>query len=89
MGLALYIYMERNKSFRHAFFFFFLNYKAADILKTIFYFKHLPSIASFYLQNIISLTKIFGKRKYYRELISYEQCRLARIINKGGWVVVS
>ena len=55
----------------------------------IFYLKHLPSIASYYSQNILSLTKFSKKRKYYRELISYEQYRLARIISKGGWAVVS
>ena len=46
-------------------------------------------LSSYYSQNILSFTKFSGKRKYYRELISYEQCRLARIISKGGWAVVS
>ena len=79
--------MERNKSFKiHI----ILNYKATDFQKQFYYCsKHLPSIASYYSQNILSLTKFSGKRKYYRELISYEQCRLARIISKGGWTVVS
>ena len=40
-------------------------------------------------KNILPLLNFPGKRKYYRELISYEQCKLARIINKGSWTVVS
>ena len=48
-----------------------------------------PSITSHYSQKYFISYKIFWKRKYYRELISYEQCRLARIIGKGGWTVVS
>ena len=38
--------MERNKSGRHT---LFLNYKAENLSKTIFYCpKHLPSIAFYY-----------------------------------------
>ena len=40
-------------------------------------------------KNILSFTKFYGKRKYYKKLISYEQCRLTRIISKSGWAVVS
>ena len=84
------IYMERNESFKYTHF-YFLNKKAVDFSKTIFYcLKHLPSIVSYYSQKkILSFTKFSGKRKYYKELIFYEQCRLARIINKSGWAVVS
>ena len=47
-------------------------WKEIKVSKTIFCLKHLQSIASYYSQNIISLTKFSGKKKYYRELISYE-----------------
>ena len=62
--------------------------------KSNFYYrsKYLPSTASYYSQYIyiyISFIKFSRKRKYYRELISYEQCRLARIISKSGWAIVS
>ena len=53
------------------------------------YMERNKILSSYYSQNILSFTKFSGKRKYYRELISYEQCRLARIISKGGWAVVS
>ena len=57
----------------------FLNYRATDFQKTTFSIH----------KNILPLLNFSGKRKYYRELISYEQCKLARIINKGSWAVVS
>ena len=80
--------MERNKSFKYTHFYFLIR-KLQTFQKQFFFLKHLPSITSYYSQNILSLTKFYGKRKNYRELISYEQCRLARIISKDGWTVVS
>ena len=80
------IYMERNKSFKDTFLFFELE--SCRLFKTIFCLKHLPSIASYYSQNILSFTKFSRKRKYYREFIFYKQCKLARIISKDGWVII-
>ena len=62
--------MERNKNHRDT---LFLNYKATNFSKTTFYYpKHLSSIASYYSQKYFIFYKISGKRKYYKELISYE-----------------
>ena len=67
--------MERNKSFKYT---LFLNYKVTELSKTIFiivlntYHQLLLTIH----KNILFFTNFFRKRKYYRELISYEQCRL-------------
>ena len=86
----LYIWKKikiKKKLNIHTFFNFGLE--SCRLFKNNFCLKYLPSIASYYSQNILSFTKFSGKRKYYRELISYEQCRLARIISKGGWAVVS
>ena len=85
--------MERNKNLKkHIFIFELESYRLFknNFLFLFFYCpKHLPSIASYYSQNILSFTKFSGKRKYYKELISYEQCRLAGISSKSGQAVVS
>ena len=84
------IYMERNKSFWYTYYFWIT--KATHFQKTIIIIivlntYHLLLFTTH--KNILSFTKFYGKRKYYRELISYEQCRFVRIISKGGWTVVS
>ena len=82
-----YIYMERNKNLKDIHYFWITKLQT---FKNNFHYcsKHLPSTASYYSQNI-SFTEFSRERKYYRELISYEQCRLTRIISKGGLTVVS
>ena len=85
--IYIYIYgKEKKLIYTH----YFWITKLQTFKKNSFYCsKHLPSIAYIYSQKYFIFTKFFRKRKYYRELISYEQCRLARIISKSGWVVVS
>ena len=39
-------------------------------------------------KNILFFTLFSRKRKYYKELLSYKQCRLTRITNKGGCAIV-
>ena len=71
----------------------FLNYKAIDFQKKKKKKKFILNTYHLLLltihKNTLPLLNFLGKRKYYRELIFYEQYRLARIISKGGWTVVS
>ena len=68
----------------------FLNYKATNFQKK----KKKIVLNTYHLlliiihKNILPLLNFLGKRKYCRELITYEQYRLARIISKGSWIVV-
>ena len=55
------IYKERNKSFKDTHFIFELE--SCRLFKTIFCLKHLPSIAYYYSQNILSFTKNFWEKK--------------------------
>ena len=66
---TLYIWNEIKVSNTHILFFELESYR---LFKNNFCLKHLSSIISYYSQNILSLTKFSGKRKYYRELISCE-----------------
>ena len=61
------IYMKRNKSFKYTFLFFEL--KSCGFFKNNFFIVlntyHLLSLTTH--KNILSFTKFYGKRKYYRE----------------------
>ena len=84
----IYIYMERKKNWYTHIIFELQSYRLSK--KTIFIVLNTYHLLLIFIhKNILSLLNFLGKRKYYRELISYEQCRLARIISKSGWVVVS
>ena len=85
--IYIYIYMERNKSLKIHFYFWIR--KLQTFQKQFFVLNTYHQLLLTTHKNILSFTKFSGKRKYYREFISYEQCRLARIISKGGWTVVS
>ena len=81
------IYMERNKSLKIHFYFWIRKLQTFQKQFFVLNTYHLLLLTTH--KNILYFTKFSGKRKYYREFISYEQCRLARIISKGGWAVVS
>ena len=86
MSGSIYIWKEIKVS-RYT---LFLYYKATDFQKTIFIILNTYHLLLLTIhKNILHLLNFLGKRKYYRELISYKQCRLAKIISKGGWTIVS
>ena len=80
--------MERNKSFKYTHFYFLIR-KLQTFQKQFFFLNTYHLLLLTIHKNILPLLNFLGKRKYYREPLSYEQCRFARIISKGDWAVVS
>ena len=72
MGLVLniYIYMERNKSLKTHFYFWIRNLQTFQKQFFVLNTYHLLLLTTH--KNILSFTKFAGKRKYYREFISYK-----------------
>jgi len=81
MSGSIYIWKEIKVSYNIIFF----ELKSSKLAKTIFIVLNTDTyhVLLFTVhKNILSFTKFSEKRKYHRELISYEQYRLTRIISK-------